>query len=106
MRPTASTRADKRATRRPKFSARLLLNGKRLFRAPSRLALTRAVSVSLIITIMAVQSPAAPRVLSGVASDTRAGLAFWLDAGGVTSWLGALLTSAQKPSRGAQEPQA
>src|SRR5687768_4386982 len=106
MRLTSSTGADKRATRRPKFPARLLLTGKRLFRAPSRLALTRAVSVSLIITILAVQSPAAPRVLSAVASDTRAGLAFWLEAAGITSRLGALLTGAQKPSRGAQEPQA
>lgn len=107
MRLTASTRATgSRATRKTKFAARLLLKPVRLFRVSPRLALTRAVSVLLIINILAVQSPAAPRVLVGVAGEVRAGLAFWLDAAGVTSRLGALLTSAQKPSRGVQASQA
>ena len=63
-----------------------------------------ALSLALILTLLVVQTPAAPLVITATASQWRAGLAFWWQASG---WSDAVLNflSAQQGGRPSHQPQ-
>jgi RHS repeat-associated protein len=102
MRPTSNTRPSNRATRHPKLVARLILIPARCARVSPRRVLTQALSIFLVIAILAVQASAAPQVITGLTAQWRAGVALWLDSSG----LSALLSRAQKPPSPGQASQA
>lgn len=105
MRHVSNTHSGNRATRHTKFVAVLILIMTRHARVSSRRVLTKALSVFLIITILAVQAPAAPRVVMGVAAEWRAGVALWFDSSGLSA-LASRLAGAQRPSPVKQASQA
>lgn len=106
MKRTARIAQNNLATRRRKFVARLLSGSSPNGRPSLSHALRRALSVSLVIIILAVQAPAAPQIIMGVGAQWRADAALWLNASGWVAKLGALLTGTQKPAPGRQAAQA
>src|SRR5205085_12027693 len=98
MRSTASSaRPSNRATRHPKFVARLTLIMALDGSARLRRALHRALSVSLVVIRLTVQAPAAPQVIPGMAAHWRAAAALWLRSSALGDRRGALFTGAHTP---------
>src|SRR5688572_27592946 len=70
-----------------------------------RRALTRCVSVALVVVMLVVQTPAAPSMLAADATRWQQGLAFWWESRG---WAGALrdfVSGQSRPAARRQQPQ-
>ena len=65
----------------------------------------RAFSVALVLVMLSAQTPAAPPVLKGVASEWRLGAALWLDASGWSATLRGLADGQPAPRTKKQEKQ-
>jgi RHS repeat-associated protein len=70
-----------------------------------RPVLTRCLSIALSLALLAAQTPAAPPLIAGTATEWRLGLLFWLRASGWTEQARRLLAGRPRPAPAQQERQ-